>query len=133
MPFPAWRAARTHLPVIEQDEPESEADEPPFSLTEILLQRYLVRELLRCGVCDAPWVPILLRPTSRFYVCSTKACWRPALPARLIEHQAWSRFVRSRGTITQGVPTQRRHGLLKQELRRVVVRAGLILRLEWLE
>jgi hypothetical protein len=101
------------------------------SLSNILLREYTVRELLWCGHCDVPWVPILLRPMSRFYVCSKKACARPAIPARLIEHRVWTRFMRSCGTIARDVPKERRHEVLRQELRRVEVREGMVLRLEW--
>jgi hypothetical protein len=102
-------------------------------LSDILLREYIVRELLWCASCDVAWAPILLRPMSRFYVCSKKACSHPAMPARLMEYRVWSRFTRSHGTLAQGVPKERRHDVLKQELRRVEVRDGMVLRLEWRE
>ena len=113
------------------NEDEPEATEPLRRLSDILLRPYLVRELLWCGACDVPWVPILFPPMSRYYVCTKKECSRPAMPARLTEHPVWSRFVRTHGTLAQGVPRERRHGVLKYELRRVVVRDGMVLRLEW--
>ena len=113
------------------DQDAAEASEPLLRLSDILLREYAVRELLWCGACDVPWVPILLRPMSRFYVCSVKACSRPAMPARLVEYRVWSRFVRSHGTIAQGVPKDRRNDVLKQELRRVEIHEGMVLRLEW--
>ncbi|PZS31703.1 MAG: hypothetical protein DLM59_09425, partial [Pseudonocardiales bacterium] len=102
-------------------------------LSDILLREYTVRELLWCASCDAPWVPLLLRPMSRYYVCSKKACSHPAMPARLMEYRVWSRFVRSCGTLAQGVPKERRHDVLRHEIRRVVVGQGMVLRLEWRE
>ena len=52
-------------------------------------------------------------------------------PGRLTEHRVWSRFRETHGILAQGVPRERRHGVLKYELRRVVVRDGMVLRLEW--
>jgi hypothetical protein len=118
--------------VTEGDEPEPKTGDALGGLSGILLRRYLVRELLWCGVCDVPWVPVLLRPMSRYYVCSKEKCSHPAMPARLMEHRVWSRFVRSRGTLAQGVPRERRHDVLKQELTRVVGE-GMVLRFEWRE
>jgi hypothetical protein len=112
---------------------ECESDDALHRLSDILLRRYLVRDLLWCGICDVPWVPILLRPMSRYYVCSKKACSRPAMPANLVEQRVWSRFTRSHGSIAQGVPRDRRHDVLRQELRRAVVSGGMLLRLEWEE
>lgn len=116
--------------VTEGDKPELKAGDALQTLSEILLCRYAMRELLWCEACDVPWVPILLRPSSRYYACQNKECSHPAMPAKLMDHRVWSRFVRLHGTVAQGVPRERRHDVLRQELRRVVVGEGMVLRLE---
>jgi hypothetical protein len=125
------RPRERYVLVTEDDKPEPEAIEPLLRLSDILLRKYTLRELLWCGSCDTAWVPVLLQPMSRYYVCTKKACSHPAMPARVMEYRVWSRFIRARGTVPQGVPKERRHEVLKQELRRVEVREGLVLRFEW--
>jgi hypothetical protein len=96
----------------------------------MLLRRYLVRELLWCGICDAPWVPILLGPLSRYYACSNEKCLHPAMPAKWVDHRVWSRFVRPDGPLAQGVSREYRPDVLHQQIRRVVVGQGMVLRFE---
>ena len=125
--------------VTEEDAPKPEPGEAPpqegnapHALSEILLRRYLLRDLLWCQPCDRPIVPILLRPASRYYACLSQACPHPALPARVMEYRVWGRFVRLYGSMAQGVPRERRHDALRQMLWRVVVgRSMTDLRCEW--
>jgi len=117
--------------VTGEDEPEPEG-QTLNALNDILLRRYLLRDLLWCETCDRPMVPILLRPASRYYACPSKACPHPALPARIMEYRVWGRFMRLYGTTAQGVPRERRHDVLRQMLWRVVVgRSMTDLRCEW--
>jgi hypothetical protein len=102
-----------------------------YSLDCILRRRFLVRDLLWCVTCDVPWVPVLLRPMTRYYACANKACPLPAMPAGLVEHRVWGRFVRVHGVQACQVPREQRHEALTDALRRVLVCPGLRLRLEW--
>jgi len=98
-----------------------------------LRRRFLVRDLLWCATCDVPWVPILLRPMTRYYACHNKSCPHPAMPAGLVEHRVWIRFVRLHGVDNCQIPRDRRHEALTDALNRVLVCPGLLLRLEWWE
>jgi hypothetical protein len=101
------------------------------TLSDMLLRRYLVRDLLWCQACDQPWVPIMLRPLTRYYACLNRGCQQPPMPARLIEQRIWSRFVWLYGATACQVPCERRHEALQQALRRVLVCRGPPLRLQW--
>jgi hypothetical protein len=102
------------------------------ALSDILLRRYLLRDLLWCQPCDRPKVPVLLGRLSRYYACADKRCPHPALPARITEHRVWCRFARLHGALPPGLPRERQHDVLRQALDRVVVCAELTdLRLEW--
>jgi hypothetical protein len=87
------------------------------TLNEVLRQRYLVRDLLWRQTCDLPWVPILLRPMTRYYACQNKARPQPAMPASLMEHRVWRRFVRLHGVAACQMPRDRRHEALADALR----------------
>ena len=100
-------------------------------LNDALRRRFLVRDLLWCATCDCPWVPVLLRPMSRYYACHNKGCPHPAMPAGLVEHRVWSRFVRVHGFEACQIPRDQRHDALTEALQRVMVCPGLMLRLEW--
>jgi hypothetical protein len=73
---------------IETEQVQLEQANALYALTDVLRQRYLVRDLLHCEACDVPWVPILLRPMTRYYACQNKACPFPAMPAGLMEYGA---------------------------------------------
>jgi hypothetical protein len=134
----AQRARLGVSQVIRQGEHMTEAKgrprgvSAPEPMSDILLQRYLLRGLLWCQLCDLPIVPILLRPLSRYYACTNKECPRPAMPAKLTEHRVWSRLIRLDATMVHGVPRERRHAELRRVLSRVSVREGITdLRFEW--
>ncbi|PZS30479.1 MAG: hypothetical protein DLM59_11200 [Pseudonocardiales bacterium] len=112
-------------------EPSPEVD-ALYALSDILLRRYLLRDLLWCAPCDRPKVPLLLGRLSRYYACRGGGCPHPALPAKITEHRVWNRFVRQDGTVPPGLPPADRHERLRHELRRVVVGPEMTqLWLEW--
>lgn len=121
--------------VTEGERPDLESTNHPDVLSDILRQRYLLRGLLWCGRCEKPWVPILLPPMARYYVCSNRECPHPAMPAKLMEQRVWSRFLGlQEGALPRQVPRERRHELLRTELTRVVVGWWIgEVRLEWRE
>lgn len=122
------------LVVTEQGKPERETGDPLRKLSDILLRQYLLRGLLWCQRCDEPWVPILPPSKARYYACSSEECPHPAMSAKLMEQRVWSRFVRLGGTTGCHVTRQRRHELLREELKRVVVGWWIgEVRLEWRE
>lgn len=101
---------------------------------DVLLRRYLLRDLLRCGPCDLPFIAILVPPGARYYGCTSRQCPRRLLPADVTEQRVWSRFVAINETLSDGVPRDQRHELLRQLLKRVVVgRTFADLSLEWRE
>lgn len=115
-----------------EGKPGLEATNHLHALSDILLRQYALRELLWCERCEEPWVPILLPPMARYYACSNKECPHPAMPARLMEQRVWSWFVRFEESGARHVPRERRHELLKEELKRVVVGWWIgEVRLEW--
>jgi hypothetical protein len=102
------------------------------ALSDILLRRYSLRDLLWCEPCDGPKVPVLLGRLSRYFACSDKSCPHPALPAKITEYRVWSRYVRQKGLAAPGVPRERQHDVLQGALHRVIVCGDMtILRLEW--
>jgi hypothetical protein len=122
------------MAVTGQDKSGFEPGTAVRTLSDMLLRRYLVRELLWCGQCDQPWMPILIPPMARYYVCQRKACLHPAVPAKLMDHRVWTRLVRSLGGKAHQVPRECRHELLREVLTRVIVGQGMVeLRLEWRE
>lgn len=107
---------------------------PLHAPRDVLLRRYLVRDLLRCGPCDRPLIAILVPPGARYYGCDDKQCPRRLLPADVMEQRVWSRFVAFNQTLADGVPRDQRHELLRQLLKHVVVgRTFADLVLEWRE
>ncbi len=55
--------------------------------------RYLLRDLVWCGLCDVPMKAALLSRSRRFYGCSCLDCPRSLLPADLLEALVWQAFL----------------------------------------
>lgn len=120
--------------VTEKNQPGLEAGNHLHVLSDVLLRRYLLRGLMWCQRCDEPWVPILLPPMARYYACSNKECPHPAMAAKLMEQRVWSRFVAINQLLAEGGPWERRHDVLHELLKRVVVGWWIgEVRLEWRE
>jgi hypothetical protein len=54
--------------------------------------RYLLRDLARCGLCDVVMTPALLSTRVRFYGCTNRWCPRPLVSAELLEVLVWQAF-----------------------------------------
>src|SRR5437762_6115454 len=55
--------------------------------------RYLLRDLVWCGLCDVPMKAALLSTSRRFYGCTCLDCPRSLLPADLLEVLVWQAFL----------------------------------------
>ena len=55
--------------------------------------RYLLRDLVWCGLCDVRMKAALLSTSRRFYGCTCLDCPRCLIPADLLETLAWQAFL----------------------------------------
>src|SRR5947207_10584761 len=55
--------------------------------------RYLLRDLVSCGLCGVPMEPAVLSPDKRFYGCPSIHCPRPLVLADLLEALVWQAFL----------------------------------------
>jgi hypothetical protein len=55
--------------------------------------RYLLGELVWCGLCDVPMKAALLPASRRFYGCTSRSCPRSLIPADLTETLVWQAFL----------------------------------------
>jgi hypothetical protein len=51
--------------------------------------RYPLRDLVWCGLCDVPMRPVPLSTNRRLYDCVSPGCPRPVVPADLLEVLVW--------------------------------------------
>jgi hypothetical protein len=54
---------------------------------------YLLRGLLRCGLCDEPFACCLMGTGIRYYGCTNIGCVRPLVNAEEVEQVVWKGFV----------------------------------------
>jgi hypothetical protein len=89
---------------------------------------YLLRDLVWCGLCDAP-----RRPASqRFYGCTNPSCPRPLFSAALLDVVAWQAFLYFFADPTIQLTRQEQRQALELALERVTVGADLgDLRYRW--
>jgi hypothetical protein len=79
--------------------------------------RYLLRDLIWCGLCDVAMEPVVLSGT-RYYACKNGRCPRP-IPADGVELLVWQQYaVLYEGTEVV-VPTALRRDALRRKLTRV--------------
>jgi hypothetical protein len=86
-----------------------------------VLDRYLLRDLMWCALCDRPLVAVLGPADTRHYGCLNERCPRPLLDAEVVEQQVWTRFVRLNDALAHGVRRDARHSMLRQLLKQVTV------------
>jgi hypothetical protein len=55
--------------------------------------RYVLRDLVWCGLCGITMEPALLSQDRRFYGCRNIHCPRPLVPADLLEALVWQAFL----------------------------------------
>ena len=114
------------------DEPQLADPNPLRAPRDVLLRRYQLIDLAWCGICDLPLIAILVPPGARYYGCVNKHCVRRLLPAEVTEQRVWCRFVAINQTLADGIPRARRHDVLRELLKRVVIgRASTDLTFDW--
>jgi hypothetical protein len=94
--------------------------------------RYLLRDLIWCRLCDAAMKPALLSTRIRFYGCTNPTCPRPLIEADLVETLARQAFLyRFAAPATESTTSDRRP-VLEHVLERMMVGADLgELRYQW--
>jgi hypothetical protein len=94
--------------------------------------RYLLRELVWCGLCDVGMKPAFLSTRTRFYGCTNPACPRPLIEADLAETLARQAFLYLFAEPVIESTTHERRPVLEHVLERVIVGADLgELRYQW--
>jgi hypothetical protein len=88
-------------------------------------ERYLVRDLLWCGLCEVALKPALLATRIRFYGCTNPGCPRPLIEADLLETLVWQAFEYLFLEPTAEVTTEEQRMMLEHALERVTVGADL--------
>jgi len=87
--------------------------------------RYCLRELVWCGLCDRAMKPALLSTRIRFYGCTNPSCPRPLVEADLVEVLTWQAFLCLFAEPTAEISAQEQRQALAQTLDRVTVGANL--------
>lgn len=87
--------------------------------------RYLLRDLLWCGLCGLSMEPAVLSPDRRFYGCRSIHCPRPLVSAELLEALVWQAFLYLFADPTAELTTEEQRQALEHSLERVTVGADL--------
>jgi hypothetical protein len=87
--------------------------------------RYLLRDLVWCGLCDVPMKAALLSTSRRFYGCTSLDCPRALLPADLLEALAWQAFLYLFADTSAELTTSEQRQALAHALERVTVGVDL--------
>jgi hypothetical protein len=87
--------------------------------------RYLLRDLLWCGLCEVPMNAALLSTSRRFYGCTSLACPRSLIPADLSETLVWQAFRYLFADATAELTTAGQRRALVHALERVTVGVDL--------
>src|SRR5436305_14353228 len=94
--------------------------------------RYLLRELAWCGLCDVPLKPARLSTSQRFYGCTSPACPRSLFSAALLDVVVWQAFLYLFADHTIALPRMEQRQALEIALERVTVGRDLgDLRYKW--
>jgi recombinase-like zinc beta ribbon protein len=56
-------------------------------------ERFLVRDLVRCGPCGLGMSALVMSPGRRFYGCRNIHCPRPVISAEMLETLVWQAFL----------------------------------------
>jgi hypothetical protein len=83
--------------------------------------RYLLRDLVWCGLCDVAIKPALLSTRIRFYGCRNPACPRPLVEADLMETLVWQAFLYLFAEPTVEISDVEQRQALEHTLQRVTV------------
>jgi hypothetical protein len=83
--------------------------------------RYLLRGLIWCAVCDRLMVPALTSASVRHYGCPDRECPRPLIPAEKVENLVWDHFVYLNQTTADQIAPGSRREAIRQVLARVWV------------
>ncbi len=87
--------------------------------------RYLLRDLVSCGLCDIAMKPALLSTRIRFYGCTNPRCPRPLVEADLVEALVWQVFWYLFAEPEADVTTDEQRQALEHALERVTIGADL--------
>jgi hypothetical protein len=87
--------------------------------------RYLLRGLVCCGLCDVAMKPALLATRIRFYGCTNPGCPRPLIEADLMETLVWQAFEYLFAEPTTEVTAEEQRQALEHTLERVTVGVDL--------
>jgi hypothetical protein len=87
--------------------------------------RYVLRDLIWCGLCDVAMRPALLSTSRRFYGCTSLACPRSLIPADLLETLVWQAFLYSFADPAAELTAAEQRHALAHALARVAVGVDL--------
>ncbi len=87
--------------------------------------RYLLRDLVWCGLCAVPMKAALLSTSRRFYGCTCLDCPRSLLPAGLLEALVWQAFLYLFADTSAELTTDEQRQALAHALERVTVGVDL--------
>jgi hypothetical protein len=87
--------------------------------------RYVLRDLIWCGLCDVDMRPALLSTSRRFYGCTSLACPRSLVPADLLEILVWQAFLYLFADPRAESALDEQHQALNHALERVTVGVDL--------
>jgi hypothetical protein len=87
--------------------------------------RYLLRDLVWCGLCGLRLDAALLSPDRRFYGCRSIHCPRPVIPAEMLETLVWQAFLYLFADPTAELSGKEQRQALVHALERVTVGVGL--------
>jgi Recombinase zinc beta ribbon domain len=89
-----------------------------------MVDRYLLRGLLWCGLCDESFAACLTSKGIRYYGCLSTRCPRPLVPAEEAEQFVWKGFVLRYEAVAGGLKRDQRQAALSEALERVTVHSG---------
>jgi hypothetical protein len=96
--------------------------------------RYCLRELAWCGLCEVLLKPAWLSPGGRFYGCPNVYCPRPLMPAELLETLVWQAFLYLFADPAAEATAEEQRQVLTRVLERVTVGPDLgQVRYRWLD
>jgi hypothetical protein len=90
----------------------------------VTIDRYLLRGLLWCGLCDEPFTACLTSTGLRYYGCTSDRCSRPLVPAEEAEQVVWRGFVLRYEAVAGGLRRDQRQAALYEAVERVTVHSG---------
>jgi hypothetical protein len=85
--------------------------------------RYLLRDLVWCGLCGLRLEAALLSPDRRFYGCRNIHCPRPLVPAEMLETMVWQAFLYLFAQVDAELSDEGQRWALEHALERVTVGA----------